>query len=328
MLSERIAARMKALRFDGRRLRAVALPAPRPARGEALVRVHLAGICSTDLEIERGYLSFRGVIGHEFVGTAVRARSRALAGRRVVGEINAGCGACAFCRAGLAKHCPSRGVIGIERRDGAFAEYLSIPEANLHLVPDRLDDEEAAFVELAAAACEITERVRIGPRDRVLVLGDGRLAALAAQVVSLRAGRVAVLGRNARKLAAIGSLGVRTYGSPEEAPRDRRFDVVVDCTGGPAGLPLAVSLVRPRGTIVLKSTYEGALSWNPAPLVIDEIAVVGSRCGPFARALRLIAAGSLRVKPFLTAVYPFERWEAAFRRARRADAFKVLVRMS
>ena len=321
-------ARMRALFFDGRGLREVRRPLPRPGRGEALVRVRLAGICSTDLEILKGYYSFRGVPGHEFVGTVESAPSRRFIGKRVVGEINVPCGRCALCRAGLGTHCPARGVVGIDKRDGAFAEYLALPERNLHVVPGGLPDEEAVFTELVAAACEILEQVPIARRDRVLVLGDGRLAAMAAQVVSLASGDVSVLGRSPRKLAALRALGIETHGPREGRRLGRRHDVVVDCTGNPAGLALAASLVRPRGVIVLKSTYQGELGWNPAPIVVDEITIVGSRCGPFDRALELLAGRAISVRPFLTAAYPFERWANAFRRARGASAFKVLLRMS
>jgi threonine dehydrogenase-like Zn-dependent dehydrogenase len=318
---------MKALHFDGKKIALRTVPAPRPRRGEALVKVRLAGICSTDLEIARGYMSFRGIPGHEFVGTVVSAPSNALAGKRVVGEINVPCGKCATCRAGLGGHCAARGVLGISGRNGAFAEYLTLPAKNLHVVPARLRDEEAAFTELVAAACEIVEQVEISARDRVLVLGDGRLAAMAAQVLGTRTKRLAVLGRSARKLAALRELGLETLGPGSAAALVRSQDVVVECTGSPRGLPLAARLVKPRGTIVLKSTYHGALDWNPAPLVVDEITVIGSRCGPFEPALSLLARGSVRVLPFLSAVYPLERWEAAFRAARRADAFKILLRM-
>jgi threonine dehydrogenase-like Zn-dependent dehydrogenase len=319
---------MHALLFDGRTMREVERPLPRRARGDALIRVRMAGICSTDLEILRGYFSFRGVPGHEFVGTVVTAPESSLVGARVVGEINAPCGRCELCRAGLGKHCAARTVLGIAGRDGAFAEYLALPVRNLHPVPDALGDEEAAFTELVAAACEIPGRISMKRRDRVLVLGDGRLAAMAAQIVSLESDRVAVLGRSPRKLAAIRALGIETIRLGEAQRLGRRHDIVIDCTGRPAGLPLAASLVRPRGVIVVKSTYRGELRWNPAPLVVDEITLVGSRCGPFARALDLLVRGRIRVRPFLTAVYPFERWERAFRRARLAGSFKVLIRMA
>jgi threonine dehydrogenase-like Zn-dependent dehydrogenase len=354
---------MKALVFDGKRLALANVPAPRRRAGEALVRVRLAGICSTDIEIVRGYMSFRGIPGHEFVGTVESAPAARLVGTRVVGEINVPCGRCAMCRAGLGKHCAARTVLGISGRNGAFAEYLSLPLENLHPVPAGLSDEEAAFAELVAAACEFPERVAFRRADRVLVLGDGRLAAMVAQVLAPRSPRLAVLGRSARKLSVLRRLGLRTLGPrvPKAlAPRSPRLavlgrnaaklsvlrrlglrtlgprvpktlarsqDIVIECTGSPGGLPLAARLVKPRGTIVLKSTFHGAVEWNPAPLVVDEITVVGSRCGPFETALSLLARGTVRALPFLSAVYPIERWEAAFREARRPGAFKVLMRM-
>jgi len=319
---------MRAIYFDGRELSDAVVPRPRVRRGEALVKVRLAGICSTDLEIVRGYMALRGIPGHEFVGVVAEASTRRLIGKRVVGEINAPCGRCGVCGAGLGKHCPSRSVLGISGRGGAFAEFLTLPEENLHVVPRRLSDEEAAFTELVAAACEIPERIEIGARDTVIVLGDGRLAAMAAQVASLRSRNVAVLGKNRSKLAALRKLGIKTYGPGGGMPLGRNADFVIECTGSARGLPLAATLVRPQGAIVLKSTFHGTLDWNPAPLVVDEIIVAGSRCGPFDTALRLLAQERVRVLPFLTAVYPFDRWRAAFRRARGRDSFKVLIRIS
>jgi len=319
---------MRAIYFDGRKLGEARLPRPRLRRGEALIRVYLAGICSTDLEIARGYMRFRGIPGHEFVGAVEEASTRSLVGKRVVGEINVPCGRCDACAAGLGKHCAARSVLGISRRNGAFAEFLALPEKNLHVVPARLSDEAAAFTELVAAACEFPERVEIGRGDTVIVLGDGRLAVMAAQVARLHTKRVSVLGRNPAKLSAIRGLGLRTYRSGDAARFRRSADVVIECTGSPRGLPLAARLVRPQGAIVLKSTYEGSLDWNPAPIVVDEIIVAGSRCGPFGTALKLLAGGKVQVLPFLTAVYPFERWKEAFRAARRPGSFKVLLRIS
>lgn len=322
-----MASRMKALLFDGTRITLVMRPRARARAGEALVRVSLAGICSTDLEIMRGYMAFKGIPGHEFVGTVVSSPVKSLIGRRVVGEINIPCGACPTCRAGLGKHCSARSVLGISRRNGAFAEYLSLPVENLHLVPHAVGDEQAVFTELVAAACEIPERVSIRRRDAVLVLGDGRLAAMVAQVMATKSDRVIVLGRRRRKLAALRRAGIRTCGVRRAAALLHTQDIVVECTGSPAGLPLAARLVRPRGTIVLKSTYHGSILWNPTSLAVDEITVVGSRCGPFKRSLELIRSGKVKVLPFLSGIYPLERWETAFRRARQADAFKVLIRM-
>ena len=319
--------RMKALLFDGKRIKLADVPRPRRRGGEALIKVRVAGLCSTDLEIVRGYMAFRGIPGHEFVGTVVSAPAGRLVGARVVGEINVPCGTCPACAAGLGKHCASRSVLGISGRSGAFAEYLTLPVENLHVVPAGLSDEEAAFTELLAAACEICERNVIRASDRVLVLGDGRLAAMVAQVLSTKTAHLTVLGVNRRKLAALRGLGITTVAAGRARTLPRVHDFVIECTGSPAGLPLAARLVRPRGTIVLKSTYHEKLEWNPSPLVVDEITVMGSRCGPFDLALRLLRKGRVKVSPFLSAVYALERWETAFHEARRRDTFKVLIRM-
>ncbi|MDD3642054.1 MAG: alcohol dehydrogenase catalytic domain-containing protein [Candidatus Krumholzibacteria bacterium] len=316
---------MKALRFDGHRLSLRSMRRPSPRRGEVLVRVRLAGICSTDIEILRGYMEFRGVPGHEFVGTAQSPAPRRLAGRRVTGEINLPCGSCGLCRAGLGKHCPRRSVLGISVRDGAFAEYLALPAANLHPIPDTVSDEEAVFTELLAAACEIPERVRITRRTRVAVIGDGRLAALAVQVLGLRTDRLVLFGIDPAKMETISSLGYETRPAEEATGCAGAFDVAVDCSGSPGGLPGAVGLVRPRGTVVLKSTFAGEARWNPSTVAVGEITIVGSRCGPFPAALELLERGLVKVMPLLTAIYPLERWETAFRRARGRGSFKVAL---
>jgi threonine dehydrogenase-like Zn-dependent dehydrogenase len=318
---------MRAIYFNGRRLLAKTMPMPRRGKREALVRVHMAGICSTDLEIIKGYMNFRGVPGHEFVGTVEAAPRGQLVGRRVVGEINIPCGTCSICRRGLAKHCPARRVLGIDGKDGAFAEYLTLPVKNLHTVPATIPDEAAVFTELLAAACEIPTRVTIHRGQRVAVIGDGRLAAMVAQVLAFRTDRVSVFGTSRKKLALIRRSGVSTHGVGRLQAHRRSFDTVIECTGSPEGLPAAVTLTRPQGTVVLKSTYHGTFDWNPAPAVIDEITIVGSRCGPFDTALRLLALEEIATRPFLTAVYPFEKWREAFERAREPESFKIAMRM-
>jgi threonine dehydrogenase-like Zn-dependent dehydrogenase len=299
---------------------------PRAGRGEALVKVRYAGICSTDLEILKGYMDFSGIPGHEFVGTVETPRS--LAGRRVTGEINVSCGRCGLCRRGLGKHCRERTVLGIDGRDGAFAEYLALPMANLHAVPDGVTDEEAAFTELLATACEIPERVYISQSSRVAVLGDGRLAAMVAQVLRLKTKTLTVVGIDRDKMGALSALGIDTAHSATAPAMKGSFDVVVECTGNRMGLPDAVDLVRPHGTVVLKSTFHAPLRWNPSRIAVDEITVVGSRCGPFETALDLLKKKLVATGPFLTAIYPFAKWETALRRAKRKDAFKVLLEMS
>ncbi|HZR98918.1 MAG TPA: alcohol dehydrogenase catalytic domain-containing protein [Chloroflexota bacterium] len=322
---------MRALRFDGARLALADVPSPTPPLGEALVRVRLAGICHTDLELTRGYMGFAGTLGHEFVGEVAEAAPSAGAasalavGQRVVGEINAACGACAACHAGLGRHCPTRTVLGILGRDGAFADYLTLPLANLHSVPDAVPDEAAVFVEPLAAALEILEQVAIRPTDRVLVLGDGKLGQLVARVLATTGCDLTVVGHHADKRALLAAAGIATRAEP---PPDRA-DVVVDCTGRAAGFAEAMGLVRPRGTLLLKSTVAtrpGDPPLNLAPLVIDEITVVGSRCGPFAPALRTLAEGRVAVQPLITEEYALADAVAAFQRAAAPGALKVLIR--
>jgi threonine dehydrogenase-like Zn-dependent dehydrogenase len=316
---------MRALYFKHGQLRMVEADRPKPGRGEALIRIRYAGICSTDLEILGGYMDFSGIPGHEFVGAVETPRS--LAGRRVTGEINISCGKCELCRRGLGKHCRERTVLGIDGRNGAFAEYLTLPMAGLHPVPDDMSDEQAVFTELLAAACEIPERVYISKSSRVAVLGDGRLAAMVAQVLMLKTKALTVIGVDREKMRVFAGLGIDTAHSAAAPSIKGSFDVVVECTGSRMGLPDAVDLVRPHGTVVLKSTFRSPLRWNPSRVAVDEITIVGSRCGPFEVALDLLRKKKVVTEPFLTAIYPFEKWETAIRRAKRKDTFKVLLEM-
>jgi threonine dehydrogenase-like Zn-dependent dehydrogenase len=317
---------MRALRFDGRLRLATRVPVPRPARGEALIRVRRAGICRTDLEIAKGYMGFRGTLGHEFVGEVVAARDRALVGRRVAGEINCGCGRCASCRRGEGNHCPTRTVLGIVGRDGAFADWLTLPEANLHPLPDGLPDEAAVFVEPVAAAFRILDDVDVAGAGDVLVLGDGKLALLVAQVLGLVNRRVALIGRHAAKVARARRLGIDARRGGRRAPAPA--DVVVDCTGSAEGFPEALALTRPRGTLVLKSTAAHGAPLNLAPVVIHELKVVGSRCGPFTPAIAALRDGRVRVGPLVTATLPAERALEAFRAAGARGALKVQIDFS
>ena len=319
---------MKAVFFNGSTAELIDARKPRPRQGEALIRVDMAGICATDLMILQGYMDFNGILGHEFVGTVVSSEKTALNGKRVTGEIFVPCRKCDACRSGNEKHCPKRTVIGIDGRDGAFAEFLALPNGNLHLIPDGMSDEEAVFIELIAAACDMPARVQFERKSRVVVLGDGRLSAMAAQVVSLESDDVLVLGLDTKKLEAFESIGIKTGEVTRKAELLGTFDIAVDCTGKPNGLPLAAELVHPQGPIILKSTYNSPLGWNPAPIVINELTLIGSRCGPFETAIELIENGKVKVKPFLTAVYELEDWENALRRARRSDSFKVALRPS
>lgn len=316
---------MIALYYDNGQLVEKETDRPDVRRGEALIKIRYAGICSTDLEILRGYMDFSGIPGHEFVGTIETPRS--LAGKRVTGEINVSCGRCELCRRGLGKHCRERTVLGIAGRDGVFAEYITLPISNLHVVPDSVNDGEAAFTELLAAACEIPERVYISSSCRVAVLGDGRLAAMAAQVLRLKTKELTVLGIEQEKMQVIESLGIGTAHAAAIPSMRGTFDVVVECTGNRMGLPDAVDLVRPHGTIVLKSTFRAPLKWNPSRVAVDEITIVGSRCGPFETALDLLQKKKIMTAPFLTAVYPLNKWKTAFRRAKQKNSFKILLDM-
>lgn len=294
---------------------------PSAAEGESLVRVTLAGICHTDVEITRGYADFHGVLGHEFVGVA---ETGPLAGSRVVGEINIACGVCRMCRAGLRAHCERRSVLGIRGRDGAMAQWLTLPDENLHAVPEEISDRQAVFTEPLAAALEITQLTHIAPGERVVVIGDGKLGQLAAQVLALTGADVTVVGRHSAKLELARAHGVDAVGE-EEARRVRNADVVVDCAGSPAGFALASALVRPRGRIVLKSTFHGEQEVALTPLTVNEVTVIGSRCGPFEAALRLLQRRLVDVEPLISAVFPLSDGVAAFARAQERGVMKVLL---
>ncbi|MBI5249531.1 MAG: alcohol dehydrogenase catalytic domain-containing protein [Desulfomonile tiedjei] len=318
---------MKALVFDGA-LALKNLPIPEPRDGEALVKVLTAGICNTDLEISRGYMQFRGVIGHEFVGMVERSPDPNQVGTRVVGEINAGCGECPACRSGLQRHCPERTVLGILGRDGAIAEYLTLPVSNLVAVPQGVSDEKAVFTEPLAAALEILEQVRIRPADKVLVIGDGKLGLLVSMVLRLTGSDLLLVGKHRPKLDFFARLNGRTALLSELDATGDKFDIVVECSGNPGGWKLAAGRVKPRGVLVLKSTYHGNLEINPAPLVVDEITVVGSRCGQFAPALRLMDSCLVDPMPLISAVFPISQAEDAFRRSQESDSIKVLLKIS
>jgi threonine dehydrogenase-like Zn-dependent dehydrogenase len=297
---------------------------PEPAAGEALVRVTLAGICGTDLELTRGYKGFEGVPGHEFVGVVERADDRPdLVGERVVGEINAVCGRCATCESGRRTHCPARTVLGILGRDGAFAERLALPVENLHLVPYDVPDEVAVFAEPVAAACHILEQVTIARGDRALVLGGGRLGLLCAQVLRYVEAEVTVLGRHARGLERLAGQPIATSTSSDTV--EGLFDVVVEATGTSTGFDEACRFARPGGTVVLKSTCAGAATVDLAHVVVDELRVVGSRCGPLDTAVQFLRVEQVDVAPLVDARYPLEEGVAAFEHAARPGALKILL---
>jgi len=315
---------MRALYWDGRELTFnSAYRAPDAGSRSALIQVLLAGICSTDLQIFKGYMGFKGVPGHEFVGSVVEGPSE-FVGKRVVGEINFGCGQCDACRRDLSRHCPNRSVMGIVNADGAFADYVSVPMENLHLVSDNIRDEEAVFTEPLAAAFEILTQIQVNPGDDVLVLGDGKLGNLCAQVLRLTGAKITALGKHADKLALIKKAGVRTILLNDWQPK--LFDVVVEATGSASGLELALSAVRPRGTLVLKSTIAGNHQVSLAPIVINEINVIGSRCGPFPDALAALTAKQVSVAPLIEKIYSLDDGLAAVDHAARPGARKILLK--
>lgn len=316
---------MRALLFDGALHVDCTTPRPLPGPDEALIRVRLAGICGTDLEVVRGYKGFAGILGHEFVGEVVSAPEEGWVGQRVCGEINVGCGACSFCRAALRSHCEHRTVVGILDRPGAFADFLTLPLENLHRVPDEIEDERAVFVEPLAAAFEMLDQVEVRAGLSVAVIGDGRLGNLCAQVMAAAGADVTVIGRHARKLAILSRLGLRTAGMTT-APAGP-YDIVVDATGSPSGLTEALARVRPRGTLILKSTYAGSFPLDLSTAVVNEITIIGSRCGPFNRALEALTRRSIDVTPMIDAVYPLECGLEAMERASAPGTMKVLLRM-
>ncbi len=315
---------MRALHFDGALRFHPDASDPVPPPGEALIRTSLSGICNTDLEIVRGYMGFRGILGHEFVGSVACADSAPeWVGQRVVGEINAYCGRCVTCRRGDPTHCPHRTTLGIDRRDGTMADYFTLPLSLLYRVPPSIPDEWAVFTEPLAAACEITDRVHLRPTDRVVVLGDGKLGLLIAQVLQLTGSDLVVMGRHPEKLAILERRGIRTQNAGEGIPPG--VDVVVEATGSPEGFSTARAMIRPRGTLVLKSTFHGDVNFDLSAVVVDEVTVVGSRCGPFPSALRLLEQRLVDVEPLIHEVYSLHDGLVAFEQAASHSVLKVLL---
>jgi alcohol dehydrogenase len=292
--------------------------------GFALLRTRVAGICNTDLELQRGYYRFAGTPGHEFVADVIQADSSELIRRRVVGEINIACGRCRFCAAGLRRHCANRTVLGIVSHPGAFAAFFTLPESNLHLVPEDVADEEAVFAEPLAAACEILDQISLSQDDEVAVLGDGKLGLLIAQVLNAHDARVTLYGRHEAKLAIAKACGIATVISADH-PR-MAYDCVIEATGSAAGLKQAVAMARPRGTVVMKSTIHGDVSVDTAPIIVNEITLIGSRCGRFEPALALLRQRRVVVRPMLTTEFPLAQAPAAFAEAAKSGVLKVLLR--
>ena len=318
---------MKALRVNANRLSVADVAIPHHT-SESLVRVLKSGICNTDLEIARGYAGFEGTIGHEFVGVVETSTDDTrLVGKRVVGEINAGCGICELCHGGDPRHCPERTVLGIKGRDGAHAEFLALPTRNLFEVPDRVSDDEAVFVEPLAAAYGITEQVEIDPQTRVAVIGDGKLGLLCAFCLSLNTANLILVGKHADKLAHAQMKGrdIETATLPMIERFPRAFDVVVEASGSESGFSTALDLVKPRGKIVLKSTFHGRPAWEASRVVVDEITVVGSRCGRFEPALELLSTRKVRVDDLISDQFDLAEGVEAMEAARQKGTLKVLL---
>jgi threonine dehydrogenase-like Zn-dependent dehydrogenase len=298
----------------------ILMPEPKPQ--EARVRVLRAGVCNTDLELLRGYYPYKGIIGHEFVGVVDRGPTH-LQNRRVVGEINAACGTCQYCVINLPTHCENRTVLGIVNHNGAFADYLCLPIANLHLVPDNVSDEAATFTEPVAAALQIQAQISITQNHRILVIGDGKLGQLIAQTLALTGAELLAVGRHKEKLANLQARGIPTGFAQDIAPHS--FDIAVECTGNPEGFALALKALKPRGKLVLKSTYAGQLNIDAAAIVVNEITLVGSRCGPFAPALDLLSKGLIDPTSLIEGRYSLKDGIAAFDRAQIKGTQKILI---
>ncbi len=300
------------------------LPVPPRPEGFALLRLLAGGICNTDLELQRGYYAFAGTPGHEFVAEVVEAGTPALLGRRVAGEINLACTHCEWCRRGLGRHCPNRTVLGIVRHPGAFAEFFTLPERNLHVLPDDIPTSRAVFLEPLAAACEILDQVAIPSGERVALLGDGKLGLLVAMVLNAHGYRVHQFGRHAAKLAIAARTGVHTEIATAALPV-AAYDWVVDATGSPEGLRSAIAMTRPRGTVILKSTVHGTVAIDTAPVIVNELTLVGSRCGRFEAALPLLAHPLVPVEELIAARFPLSEAPQAFAHAAARGVLKVLL---
>lgn len=300
----------------------VAVPARPP--GYALIRVVCAGICNTDLELQRGYYNFAGIPGHEFVGDVVEAESPKWLGKRVAAEINFACGTCTWCRRGLQRHCPDRTVLGIVRQPGAFAEFVLVPQSNLHEIPREIPTEHAVFIEPIAAACEILDQVTISAGTAVAVIGDGKLGLLIAQVLHAHKLRVVQYGRHSDKLKISSDYGIETS-TDMERPR-KEFSYVVDATGSPEGLKEAIDLCQPRGTVILKSTLHGEVPIDTAPVIVDELTLIGSRCGRFAPAIALLRSGRVRADRLVSGEFTLGEAPAAFTQAAEKGTLKILMK--
>lgn len=316
---------MKALQFINNQLKLSEVPKPN-AKTEALIRVTKSGICNTDLEIIRGYAKFSGTIGHEFVGIVEESNDKNWIGKRVVGEINAGCGICELCRGGDSRHCPNRTVLGIHGRDGAHAEFVRLPSSNLLEVPANVTDEQAVFTEPLAAAYGILEQVAVAPETRVAIIGDGKLGILCAQSLALASKNTLLIGKHKDKMRVAEAKGVEGVLLKNAPKLGRSFDIVVEASGSESGFATALDLLKPRGKLVLKSTFQGKTNLEMWRVVVDEITIIGSRCGRFAPALELLREGKIDVESFISEEFALEKGVEAIEKAQQKGAMKVLLK--
>jgi len=317
---------MKGLYFEKELQLKTNLDKPRPNKGESLIKVSLSSICNTDIEVLKGYKNFIGVLGHEFVGIVEESEDKNLIGKRVVGDINIGCGQCEFCKKGLNNHCTNRKILGMKDKNGSFQEYITLPNENIYIVPDCVSDLEAVFTEPLAAALEILEMKHIKPRDKVVIVGDGKLAQLITQVISLTGCHLYIIGKHKDKLDFLKDKGeIILLDEIEDQNLWRQFDMVIDCTGNADGLQMAQDLVKARGSIVLKSTYNSSTNLNPTLWVVNEINIIGTRCGPMEAALRLLERKLVSTDYLISGIYSLEEYEKAFS---KKNKFKSIIDMN
>ena len=317
---------MQALVLKNSKISLEEIEKPQRQKNESLIKVNLVGICNTDIELQKGYMEFEGVLGHEFVGTVFESENQDLINQRVVGEINLGCGQCSFCLLDMSRHCPNRTVLGIDKKDGVMSEYVTLPNENLHIVPVEVINEQAVFTEPLAAAFEILEQVHFLPGIKVLLLGDGKLGQLIARVLHCAGIEILVIGKNQSKLELLENLGILTIHLDNF--KTQEFQIVIEATGSADGFLKAVDCTKPRGTLVLKSTIAAESGMNLAMVVVKEITIIGSRCGPFKPALKALELNKIKTDDLVTDIFPLKDAEKAFQKALKPESLKVLLKVS